>query len=127
MMCTQLPLGHFEPAVIRGRLGGVSSLVSNLFWRCLGLLVFFCLVLSCLLRRLGGKLGRSGAAWDPLGHSWEPRGASLGPLGGSWGGLGGGRRTENKKRQKRMQHNDAKTVLLASRWGSVVGRKREEA
>ena len=103
-------LGHFEPAVIRGRLGGISPLVLNLFWRRLGLLVFFCLVLSCLLRRLGGKLGRSGAAWDPLGHSWEPRGASLGPLGGSGGGLGSGRRTEKKKRKKRMQHNDAKTV-----------------
>ena len=28
-----------------------------------------------------------------------------------------GRRTENKKRKKRMQHDDAKTVLLASRGG----------
>ena len=38
-----------------------------------------------------------------------------------------GRRTQNKKRQKRMQHDDPKTALLASLGGSVVCRKRKEA
>ena len=76
---------------------------------------------------LGVSWALPGASWDPLGHSWDPRGASLGPLGGSWESLGGGRRIEKKKRKKRMQHNDAKTILLASRGGSLVGRKHEKA
>ena len=38
-----------------------------------------------------------------------------------------GRHTQNKRRQKRMQHDDPKTALLASLGGSVVCRKRKEA
>ena len=55
----------------------------------------------------------------------------MGPLWALLGGLGEvlGAVDAPKIRNatKRMQHNDPKTVLLASRGGSVVCRKREEA
>ena len=70
-----------------------------------------------------GLLALLGASWGSVGPSRVPLWGLLGSLGEVLGAVDGLKRRNAKKR---TQHNDAKTMLLASRGGSLVGRKHEE-